>query len=89
MVLYLRQSRKVTIFGENTGGAIDYLDQISFWLSHDHFEFWLASEKRKITADQPLYDDAGIPPDVRIGDEVEDWVEYVRGYYERQRAGGH
>ena len=48
-------------------------------------ESWFAerggSVKRKVTANQPLYDGRGIPPEVSIGDEVSDWVGYVRKHY--------
>ena len=81
MALYFRQSKKVTFFGENTGGAVDYLDLLIYWLPHTHFQFWLAGTKRQITTDQPRYDGIGIPPDVPISDDVSDWIDYVRKYY--------
>jgi hypothetical protein len=83
LMLYLRQSKKARIFGENSGGAIDYLDEIAYWLPHTHFQFWIATVKRKITSDQPLYDKNGMPPDIRIGEDVTDWPAWVRAYYGR------
>jgi hypothetical protein len=82
LILYFRQSKKARLFGENSGGAVDYLDQLVYWLPNTGFQFWAASTRRVVTPGAPLYDSQGIPPDIRINDEVPDWVEWVRKYYD-------
>jgi Peptidase family S41 len=81
MVLDFRQSAKVTLFGENTGGAVDYLDELTFWLPGFHYEFWVASSKRQLTPKDPAYDSTGIPPDVAIPESESDWIGFVKKYY--------
>jgi hypothetical protein len=81
MVLDFRQSAKVTLFGENTGGAVDYLDELTFWLPGSHYAFWVASSKRQLTPKDPAYDSTGIPPDVAIPESESDWIGFVKKYY--------
>ncbi len=81
MVLYFRQSKKVRLFGENTAGAVDYLDLLTYWLPQSHFQFWVGTTKRRITPDQPLYDAHGIPPDTMISEDQPDWIDFIRKYY--------
>jgi hypothetical protein len=82
MVLYLRQSTKVRLFGEASGGAVDYSDLLSYALPQSHFKLWVASSKRVQTAWEPAYDATGIPPNVEISDADPDWIGFVRKYYE-------
>jgi len=86
MLLYFKQSgsSSVCLFGENSRGAVDYLDLLSFTLPVSGSYLWVGSTKRKTTAAQPAYDATGIPPDVRIPDTEPDWVGFVREYYRRQ-----
>ncbi len=81
MVLYFRQSSKVRLFGENTGGAIDYLDLLTYELPGSKFQFWVATSKRVCTDRDPAFDSQGIPPDVRIPETEPDWVAYLQNYY--------
>ncbi len=83
MILYLRQSSKVKIFGQKTGGAIDYLNAEEFILPSSNYLFWVASIKRQITKDAPSYDNSGIPPDIDIPETNVDWISFVRKYYEK------
>lgn len=86
MLLYfkLSGSSSVCLFGENSRGAVDYLDLLSFNLPVSGYYLWVGSTKRKTTATQPAYDATGIPPDVRIPDDQSDWIGFVREYYRRQ-----
>ncbi len=81
MILYFRQSAKVTVFGEATGGAIDYLNVYDYFLPQSNYLLWIPTTKRAITIDAPLYDAIGIKPDVLIPDSISDWVKFVRNYY--------
>jgi Peptidase family S41 len=83
MLLYLKQSTKVKLFGEPTAGAVDYLDILRYKLPRTEYKLWVGTVKREITDAQPLYDKNGIKPDVHIDDTVPNWVEFVKAYYER------
>lgn len=81
MLLNFKQSSKVTIFGERTGGAVDYLDGLRLTLPRHKYDLFIAISKRELTTQQPSYDATGIKPDVEIADDVTDWIEFVRKYY--------
>jgi Peptidase family S41 len=81
MVLYLRQSTKVRLFGEASGGAVDYSDLLGYELPQTHFKLWVASSRRVQTAWEPAYDATGIQPNVEIPDTEPDWIGFVRKYY--------
>lgn len=82
MLLNFRQSSKVKTFGEPTGGAVDYLNVMTFRLPHYQYGLGVASSKRMLNKREPSYDGKGIPPDVEISDDVTDWVGFIRKYYE-------
>ena len=83
MVLYFRQSKKVTVFGEATGGAIDYLDAYDYYLPQSKYLLWIPTTKRAITNEDPLYDDIGVKPNIKISDSESNWVQFVKNYYEK------
>lgn len=83
MVLYFKQSARVKLFGENTRGAVDYLDLLSYKLPVSGYQLWVGTSKRAPSAAQPAYDATGIPPDVGIPDSEPDWIAFVRNYYQR------
>jgi len=79
-VITARQSRKVTIFGETTMGAIDtalsgFGDPVSpcgeIILHYNDLRYTLVSER--------TFDDIGVQPDIFIDSSVPDyrWVEHV------------
>jgi len=82
MVLYLKQQGAVKTFGENTGGAVDYLDLLTYRLPVSNLILWTGTTKREITAAQPGYDKHGIQPDVAIKENTADWIEIIKHYYE-------
>ncbi len=83
MVLCLRQGAKVKLFGEASGGAVDYADLIRYELPQSHFKLWVATSKRVLTTWDPAYDETGIPPNVEIPDTESDWIGFVQKYYQR------
>jgi Peptidase family S41 len=85
MLQNFRQSRKVKFFGENTGGAVDYLNVMSFRLPYSKYSLSVASVKRALNEREPSYDGKGIPPDVQISDDVIDWVAFVKKYYDEHQ----
>ncbi len=84
MLLDFRQSSIVKIFGENTGGAVDYLDALMLSLPSEKYVLLVATTKRVLTPEQGKFDDTGIMPDVWIPDTVSDWVQFVKDYYENR-----
>ncbi|MGG9963918.1 S41 family peptidase [Ferruginibacter sp. SUN106] len=82
MVLYLKQQAIVKTFGESTGGAVDYLDLLTYRLPVTNYIFWVGTTKREITTQQPKFDNNGIKPDVQINENTEDWIQVIKNYYE-------
>jgi C-terminal processing protease CtpA/Prc len=81
MLLNFKQSKKVTLFGERTGGAVDYLNAMSFKLPYGGYNLTVASVKRALKDNEPSYDGKGIPPNIEIDDTITDWVAFVKKYY--------
>jgi hypothetical protein len=82
VILYLKQIEKTKTFGENTAGAVDYLNLLTYKLPRTNYTFWVGTAKREITDKQPGYDNTGIKPDVQISDKITDWITFVKKYYE-------
>ena len=76
-VLAARQSKKVTLLGENTAGILDYANVHTVDVAGSRFKLYYATSRTKR---QQLIDNVGIAPDVRIPSEVTNWVEYARSY---------
>jgi hypothetical protein len=83
MVAYFKQSNKVKIFGESTGGFIDFLDVHRFKTPIGKYNLLVPTTKRNFTNLMPSYDATGIKPDIPISDDIEDWVQFVKSYYEK------
>ena len=81
MILNFKQSKKVKLFGERTGGAVDYLDALTIPIASERYSLFIAISKRALTTSQPSYDGTGIKPDVEISDSVSDWVAFVTKDY--------
>lgn len=81
MVLEFKQSKKVTVFGENTFGAVDFLDAYTTELPSKKYIMLLATVKRKIPKGQDPTGGIGIKPDITISDKTSNWVEFVKSYY--------
>lgn len=82
MLLDFKQSKKVKVFGERTGGAVDYLDAIQIKLPKSGNVLFIATSKRVINSHQPKYDNIGIEPDVFIPESTQNWIEFVKRQYE-------
>lgn len=77
------RSDRVTLFGQNTAGVIDYQNvrvrplacaERGLRLGYPEFAAGRVLEGHRING-------SGVAPDVRIGDDVEDWVGFVSEYY--------
>jgi uncharacterized lipoprotein YehR (DUF1307 family) len=84
MLLFFKQSNKVKVFGEVTGGVVDYLDEMRFQTPFSKFNLFVPTTKREITALFPAYDMTGIKPDIQISDNEPDWIDFVKRYYEKK-----
>ncbi len=87
-VLAVMRNEKVTLFGQNTGGVIDYQSvRITEALSCP--QLGLALGYPTIAASDRLpaggVNRTGIAPDVRIGREVKDPLRWIQAYYARNR----
>lgn len=83
LVLNLRQSKKVTLFGENTRGAVDYLDYYPIRTKSGNYILTMPTSRRYIEKNGRKLDNIGIAPDIYISDTTDDWVKEVQRYYER------
>ncbi len=81
VVLYLMQQKLVKTFGEETGGAVDYLDMLSYNLPVSKYVLWVATVKRELIKNQPAFDKTGISPDFRISPSSKDWLFDIKKYY--------
>lgn len=87
MLLDFKQSGKVKLFGETSGGAVDYLDALSLVLPSGRYTLFMATTRRVPAAAGPgreKLDGRGIQPDVVIPESEPDWLTFVKRYYEKQ-----
>lgn len=75
-VLQARQSKKVTIFGDKTAGAADYLDMTEMPMPCGSFVFAypLSRNDRILVKPAPA---ARISPDIKIPGQTKDWIAFV------------
>ncbi|OIN60568.1 S41 family peptidase [Arsenicibacter rosenii] len=82
-VFECKQSKKVTLFGTNTHGVMDYgLDQ-NFNLCDGSFSLALPWGRNGWTR-QYRIDNIGFAPDVRIPAAEKDWIQFVKRHWARQ-----
>lgn len=71
-------SGKSLIFGENSGGYMDYGDLQSHFLGCDGLVTSIPTARMNRIDHGMRFDIDGIAPDERIGKEVQDWIAVVR-----------
>ncbi|MBD2754934.1 S41 family peptidase [Spirosoma validum] len=80
-----KQSKKVTLFGTNTYGVMDYGSDQNFDLCDGTFN--LATPwGRNGWVRQYRIDNVGFAPDVPIPSTEKDWVGFVQNYYQKLEA---
>lgn len=86
-VLEVRRYERVSLFGENTGGTIDYQNVQMLPLDCRRFGFWLGFPTIGASNLLPKggFNGVGIPPDVRIGNNVVDQIQFIVEYYAKGR----
>lgn len=83
-ILEAMQNKKVRLFGENTGGVIDYQNVSMIRLNGcGSTEYYLGYPMIAISNLLPKggINTKGIQPDVKIGKTVKNWVQFVIEYY--------
>ena len=83
LILTFKQSKKVTLFGEHTAGAVDYLDVYSEDVPSGKYKLYIPTSKRYIPQNEQSIDGVGIYPQVPISDIEPDWIQFVMRYYEK------
>lgn len=78
-----KQSKKVTIFGTNSHGVMDYGSDQTFKLCDGSIRLALPWGRNGWVRDFRI-DNVGFKPDVRIPDTEKDWVGFVQKYYKKQ-----
>ncbi|HEY4335445.1 MAG TPA: S41 family peptidase, partial [Puia sp.] len=77
-----KQSRKVTLFGQNTAGAMDYGEDQSFSLSCGKYLIFIPWGRNGwIERFHYRIDNIGFKPDVVIPSDCGDWIDFVRKYW--------
>ncbi len=84
-VLHAKQSTKVTVFGQPTMGAVDYLDitdRIQFPCESYVLHYPLSRNNRLSAKPIPTN---RISPNVTIPDKTNDWIEFVKTYWKQKQ----
>jgi len=79
-VFYAKQSKKVTLFGNHTGGMMDYGNVRNHPLPCEAFELRLPTTRTGWVDYAPI-DNVGFLPDVPISNAEKDWVKFVQNYW--------
>lgn len=80
-----KQSKKVTMFGANTWGVMDYGNDQNFDLCDGTFNL-AVPWGRNGWVRQYRIDNVGFAPDVKIPPGEKDWVAFVQKYYQKTKA---
>lgn len=82
-LLVAKQSKIVTVFGEPTGGMVDFGWAFEHKLPCDRYSLALPVQTN---TNYPKYafDKKGIGPNIRLNSEEKDWIDDVIKYYEKK-----
>ncbi len=82
-VLEARKYDRVTQFGENTGGTIDYqnIQMVPLECKTHGYYIGFPTIGGSDLLPKGGFNGVGIPPNVRVGKDVQDWVRFVVEYY--------
>ena len=86
-LLQARQSRKVTLFGSNTNGALDYANLSRRELPSGQRALFIPTSRSRRLPDDSV-DEHGITPDVKVPEGVQNRVAYVRRYLSENAVKG-
>ncbi|MFM2267400.1 MAG: hypothetical protein RL757_841, partial [Bacteroidota bacterium] len=74
-------SDKVTIFGTNSGGYLDYGNLNGFEMPCKNFGIYVPMRRANYLDSGESYDKTGYPPDVYIPKTNKDWIAFVQDYW--------
>ncbi|WP_461136354.1 S41 family peptidase [Spirosoma lituiforme] len=80
---YAKQSRKTRLFGQHTGGVMDYGNVRAQVMSCPRFALRLPTTRSGWVDTNPI-DNQGFSPDVSISPTDPDWIDYVVRYYKKK-----
>jgi C-terminal processing protease CtpA/Prc len=78
-LLRAEQSKKVTLYGQNTSGAVDYGETVFTILPCKFYSLYYPASKSLHSIKRPL-DNIGIAPNVSIPESDTDWIDFVMKY---------
>lgn len=78
-------SDKVTVFGENSAGYMDYGDLQEFTFPCKKLMMYIPSRRSNYLDDGVTYSYTGIPPDVFIPAKNKDWIGFVVDYWKKNK----
>lgn len=78
-----KQSTKVTVFGENSHGVMDYGSDQDFRICDGIYSLATPWGRNGWVKDFRI-DNVGFKPDVRIPATENDWIDFVKQYYEKR-----
>ncbi len=86
VLLEARRSPRVTVFGKNTGGSIDYQNVAMFAIGEGQLSYYFGMPTMAASDELPAkgFNAAGVPVDVRLR-LGRDWVASVERHYRRRR----
>ncbi len=76
-VLAAKESKKVTTYGNNTAGVLDYANVQNLKMPCPTFGIYYATSRSKRLPHYPI-DNIGIAPDVRLPEDLKDPVKHVQ-----------
>jgi len=83
LILAAKQSKKVTLFGKRSTGAVDYLNLVSpRSMACSQYMLWCPTARSARLPQHPI-DNTGIIPDVEIPNQV-NWINFVQQYLAKQ-----
>jgi Peptidase family S41 len=81
-LIYAKQSKKTTLFGQSSAGSIDYVNYVSGRsMPCNYFLYYAAISKSERVKENPL-DNIGVKPDIVISENM-DWIKYVKSYFRK------
>lgn len=77
-VLWARQSKKVTIMGQQTAGVVDYGNPNVISSPCRDWELWVPTIRSNRVADGRALDNVGILPEISLEADTTDWIESAK-----------
>jgi C-terminal processing protease CtpA/Prc len=84
MILDFKQSKKVKVFGENTGGSVDHLNTYRIKTPFSNYTLRFPTSIREQKSKKDIIDPKGIKPEILISCKNDDWIKFVVNYYKNK-----